>query len=73
MTERQTPLFDLGSKLVDQSNHLTPDGKLKRSRKKRSNQTVSTEHISKKNEVSSVKGNNDKGEMTEYTRWINEH
>jgi len=72
----QLSLFDLPETRPTADDFLRPDGKVKvgRGRKrKKSNQPVSEEQIKNTNNVPSIKGNIDEKEITEYTRWINDH
>lgn len=73
--ELQPGLFDLPKIRPTADDSLTPDGKVKRKGRKRekSNQPVPEEQLKNTNNVPSIKRNIDEKEITEYTRWINEH
>ena len=70
---RQPKLIDLPEISIDASDYLTPEGNIKRSRKKTSKPSVTEEQITKKNENPTSKMARDEAEMTEYTEWINDH
>ncbi|HNY04602.1 MAG TPA: hypothetical protein PKI92_02485 [Candidatus Woesebacteria bacterium] len=76
MTEKegkiQPGLFELPEVPKDLTDFLTPKGKVKKTKRKSDNSVVGRQ-MTKKRETPGVRVDRDKGEITKYTQWINDH